>query len=281
MNIDRTQRWREHRSSYRPSDERGLFIPVHYEVAPISTEEAKRFVEQHHYLASMPAARWCFGLFWGGFLVGVAVFSHPVNDRAITSVLPGTAIESVELGRLVLLHKVPANAETWFVARCFELLRRESLVGVVSFSDPVPRTTAAGETVLIGHAGLVYQGLNAVYVGRATPRTLRLLPSGHVFSERGAQKIRAGERGARHAVKQLTDAGAPPIDLERATEDERRAWLRAAVAAVTRPLVHGGNFKYAWALDRRARRHLPASLPYPKLIAAPPDEERAERARAA
>ena len=256
------QRWRERRDLYRPAGE--TIVTAHYEVAPIADRAAKLLVEAHHYSGTFPAARFCFGLF-NPLLVGVAVFSHPANDRVITSLLPGTAIESVELGRLVLLDAVPANGESFFVARCFELLRRESLIGVVSFSDPVARTTAGGATIFKGHAGVVYQALNAVYTGRGTARTLALLPDGGVFSARAAQKIRAGERGMAYAAEQLVRAGAPRIDLDRASPEERRAWLREAIARVTRPLRHPGNFRYAWTLDRRTRRHLPPSQPYPKL----------------
>ena len=224
------QRWREHRATYRPSEERGKFIPAHYEVAPLPEREARFFVEQHHYAGSIPAARWCFGLFWGGLLVGAVVFSHPMNDLVITSVLPGAANESVELGRLVLLDRVPANAESWLVARCFDLLRAEGMIGVVSFSDPVPRTDSAGTVLFRGHCGTVYQSLNAVYTGRGKARTLRLLPDGTVLSERAIQKARANERGASTAVKALVSSGAPRIDLEILGEEERRAWVRDAVA---------------------------------------------------
>ncbi len=262
-----SQRWRDRVSNLRSNDEREVIDPRAYEIAPILTDKpAKDFVCAHHYSVSFPAARFRFGLYRGAALVGVAVFSVPANDRVITNYLPGEAIASVELGRLVLLDDVPANGESWFVARCFDLLRKEGLVGVVSFSDPVPRTTSAGRVVLAGHAGITYQALNAVYAGTGKARVLRLLPDGSVFSDRAATKIRSGEKGARYASAQLVAAGAPPIDLETATDDARRAWLRAAVAAVTRPLKHSGNYRYLWALDRRARRHLPASLPYPKLI---------------
>lgn len=263
MNTDHALRWKERRGLYVPARE--TIVAAHYEVAPVSEREAKLFVEQHHYSGSMPAARFCFGLYWGPLLVGVAVFSYPMNDRVLTSVLPGTAVESVELGRLVLLDLVPGNGESFFVARCFDLLRKKGLVGVVSFSDPVKRTTARGEVIFRGHAGNCYQALNAVFLGRGTARTLRLLPDGSVFSARAAQKVRAGERGADYAAKQLVAAGAPPIDLERVSEEQRRAWLRAAVRAVTRPLPHLGNLKYAWTLQKRDRRYLPASLPYPKI----------------
>ena len=34
---------------------------------------------------------------------------------------------------------------------------------------------------------------------------------------------------------------------------------------LTQPMRHPGNHKYAWTLQRRDRRHLPDSLPYPKV----------------
>ncbi len=259
MITDGCQRWRAHRSSYRPARE--VLDVGRYEVAPIADDSTpKAFVCQHHYAGTFVAARYRFGLYaQGGALEGVAVFSQPVNDLSLAC-LPGEARASVELGRLVLLDHVAANAESWFVARCFEQLRAEGLTGVVSFSDPEPRTTAAGEVVFRGHLGTVYCALNAVYLGRATARTLRLLPDGSVFSDRAAQKIRQQERGWRYAVDQLVAAGAP------APEGDLASWLPVALRQVTRPLKHGGNHKYCWTLQKRDRRHLPASLPYPKVL---------------
>ncbi|HMV70136.1 MAG TPA: hypothetical protein PKA64_25065 [Myxococcota bacterium] len=57
--------------------------------------------------------------------------------------------------------------------------------------------------------------------------------------------------------------------------DILRAWLGHAVAAVTRPLRHGGNHRYLWALNKAASRTLPKHLeaqrlkvqPYPKFTA--------------
>ena len=131
------QRWRLRRDSYRPAGE--PINPRLYEAAElVGDREAKAFIVTHHYSASYPNARFRFGLFTDGELVGVAVFSHPCNDRVLTSVFPVSASESVELGRFVLLDSVPANGERWFLARAFECLRRKGLAGVVSFSD---RTT--------------------------------------------------------------------------------------------------------------------------------------------
>lgn len=214
MSAPGNQRWREGRDSYRRPDE--PIRTLDHEVAELEDDgRAKAFVVEHHYSGSYPAARWRFGLFERGELVGVAVFSHPSNDRVITNVFPGRATDGVELGRFVLLDRVAGNGETWFLARCFDLLRRTTdLRGVVSFSDPLPRAAADGRVVMPGHVGTIYQAFNAHYLGRSTPRTLTLLPDGSVFSDRTAQKIRARERGWAYAVEQLVAFGAPEPCLE-------------------------------------------------------------------
>ncbi|MFM9616276.1 hypothetical protein ACKI18_48310, partial [Streptomyces niveiscabiei] len=81
---------------------------------------------------------------------------HPMNDKVL-GIFPGKPKESVELGRLVLTDAVPSNGESWFVARCFERLAAEGVVGIISHSDPVPRTTSTGDVTFVGHFGCVYQ----------------------------------------------------------------------------------------------------------------------------
>jgi hypothetical protein len=257
------QRWNRKRASYRPAGE--TIRTELYDVAEVAADtEARKFVEEHHYSGTYPAARFRFGLFARGELVGCAVFSHPCNDRCLTSVFSAPAQAAVELGRFVLLDEVPGNGETWFLARCFELLRREhELVGVVSFSDDCPRETSTGEMIFAGHIGTIFQAANARYLGRGTPRTLKLLPDGRVFSDRTYQKIRAGERGWLYGARILQSYGADEID-QGATRDERLAWLSHWSKKLTRPLRHPGNHKYVWPFERRDRRILSFSLPYPK-----------------
>ena len=175
----------------------------------------------------------------------------------------------------MLLQDVLANAESWFVARCFEHLRRAGYGGIVTFADPEPRTTTAGRIVFGGHAGTIYQALSAIYTGRNRPDTQYLLPDGREFSKRAAAKIRKGETGWRYAVEQLVAAGAvPPADGE-----DLRTWLARERPRICRPRRHRGKFRYVFALDPRTRRHLPKHLGqrpdwqpqvYPKLVLAPP-----------
>jgi hypothetical protein len=253
------QRWDRGRASYRPAGE--TIATRDYEVAELRDDNtARAFVERHHYSRSYPAAVLRYGIFRRAELVGVSVFSWPVNEKTLAP-LPGARDERLELGRFVLAEDVPANGESWFLARAFEQLRAEGLAGVLSMSDPVPRRDAAGVTVFPGHVGTIYQATNATYLGRGTARTLRLLPDGTVFSARAMSKIRAREQGWRYAAGQLERHGAVPL----ASSGDSAAWLREWLPRITTTMRHAGNHRYAWALRRRDRKHLPASLPYPKV----------------
>lgn len=255
-------RWRSDRETIRPSE---------YEVAEIPDDTtAMAFIKTHHYSHEYVAARFRFGLYRHGNLVGVAVFSQPVNNRTLTNVLPVHYLEACELGRLVLLDEVAGNGESWFVSRCFAQLRKalvvekktgvelRGILGVVSFSDPAPRRTLTGEIVLPGHVGTIYQALNGVYLGRGTARTLRVLPDGTALNDRAIQKIRKHEKGWLGQVEKLRSFGADQA------WDDSRAWLAHWIPRLTRPLAHQGNHKFVWSLHP-ATRDLPKSLTYPKM----------------
>lgn len=253
-----TQRWLFRRDTYRPAGE--TIRPSLYDVAPIDSDAvAKAFITTHHYAHSYPAARFRFGLYCRGALVGVCIPSIPVRAEVLTSVFNRPLGELTEIGRFVLLDEVPGNGETWFLARCFEQLRALDVRGVVSFSDPVPRETVDGRRIFPGHVGTIYQAHNGRYLGRGTARTLRVLPDGTVLSARALQKIRSGSQGWRYSCRLLERFGAPP-----APEDlnERALWLSTWMRQLTRSMRHPGNHKYAWSLDRRLP--VPESLVYPK-----------------
>lgn len=259
------QRWRDGVASYRPLD------PIDtsaYEVAEISSDKvAKDFVERHHYSRSYPAARHRFGLYRRHELVGVAVFSHPPSEDVLAK-LPCERLAGVELGRFVLLDDVPGNGESWFLARCFEGLRRKGVACLLSHSDPLPRRAANGNVVMPGHVGTIYQATNAVYAGRTRASKLSVLPDGTVFGERSMSKLRSAERGWEREVERLIEAGAPAPHARLTTWRDRRDWMWAAIAATCRRVHHGGNHRYLWALDRRLRRDVAklATGAYPKTV---------------
>ncbi len=257
MIIDESmsQRWRNRRP-YLPA--RGVINPTQYDVALMPAREAKAFVIQHHYSHKVPAMRLRVGLYHRGRLQGVAIFSHPMQDRVL-DVLPCDRAAAVELGRFVLLDEVPANGESWFIARAFDLVRREGICGVVAFSDPTPRTDAQGRIVKPGHLGTIYRATNAVYAGRSAAGTLRLLPDGTVFSPRVISKIRKFDRNWQSAARDLERFGAAPLTLK----DDPIAWLATWMPLLTRPMRHPGNLRYLFGLEPATKKRLPKSLPYP------------------
>jgi hypothetical protein len=253
------QRWRGGRDSYRPPGE--TIRTREYDVQPINLDSpAKAFVLAHHYEHSYPAAVIRHGLYRRGRLVGVAVYSVGMNARGVTNAFPGLRAghDGLELGRFVLLDEVPGNGETWFLGRSFHLLRREGIAGVVSYSDPMPRTTAAGQVAFGGHVGCIYQAHNAAYLGRCRKRTLRLYADGSVALERRLQKIRNREQGWEYSAQELVRHGAEP------PAGDLRGWLAFWLPRLTRTARHPGNHKYAWGLHPRAVLAAPRLSPYPK-----------------
>lgn len=269
------QRWREGRSSYRPARE--CINPLRYEVAAIPGDAAARaFIEREHYSHRFPAARRRYGLYrTGGRLVGVAVFGQPCNQKTISCAFPWIEEKRsvVELSRFVLLDDVEANGETFFLAQCFDLLRqdeKQDFAGVLSFSDPVPRRTEDGRVIHAGHIGGIYQAFNGVFTGRGTARKLRVFKkTGTVLSDRSAQKLRKMEKGWRSVVEELESQGAEPLGGDVFDEARRRAWLDRWTRELTGRLDHPGNLRYIWGLNRRTKRQLPRSLPYPKWTSLP------------
>jgi hypothetical protein len=255
---DLCQRWRERRPSY-VLRQHGGFSRADYTVAPVPTPAAKSFVELHHYAGSFPAARWSLGMWRGDQLVGVAVFGIPTSHRVLTLPFPDLEplTQAIELSRFVLLQEVPGNAETYFLARARGWLRAETEIrAVVAFSDPVPRVVD-GVTTMPGHIGGIYIASSSRYLGRATPRTLTMLPDGSILNDRTRSKIRNRERGWRYGVGRLVDLGATPPD-----GDDLRAWLPGALTEVgATSRRHGGVLRYAFPLDRHVRLGPPVQPP--------------------
>lgn len=265
---DDCQRWRNGFHSWRHRSEGG-FDSSRYEVAEVPEADARPFVVRHHYSHSYPAAVRRYGLYHRDELCGAVVLGSPMQRRVLTNVFPDLEPydESLELARMVLLDEVPANAETWFLAHAFRLAARSGLLGVVSFSDPMPRLVD-GRVVFPGHIGIVYQAKGAVFCGRSTPRSKILLPDGTVLDERAVSKLRAGEQGRAYVERRLVAMGAHPMRPGETPGD----WLPEALHVVgARRFRHDGNYRYAFALGRtraeRRRVHI-ALTPgaYPKTL---------------
>lgn len=249
--LDQCQRWRRGRDSYRPAGE--LFDARHAAVELIDAATAKAFVNQHHYSRSFPASRANVGIFLrepfkAEELCGVATFSVPMSQAVIPAYFDGLPPNhGVELGRLVLLDKLAANAETWFLKRAFRALRERvpDVRGVVSYSDPLPRFNEDGVMVKKGHLGTIYKAFSGRFRGRSKARTLLLTPDGNVANERSLSKLRNGERGAAGVEHELRQRGAPDRQFGESGAD----WIKRLVAtAFLRRVAHPGNFCFTWEL---------------------------------
>ncbi len=264
--IATCQRWRDRRGAYRPAGE-----PIdtsRYGVELLMLDRtAKAFVVQHHYSGTFPAARLRVGLYRMRQLVGVAVFSVPMSQHTVPRWTGLQPAQGVELGRFVLLDDVPANGETWFLARAVKALRQElpDVRAIVSFSDPLERRTADGAVVMPGHVGTIYQASNARYVGRSKAQWMHIGPDGRAVSPRALAKIRNGERGDGHAADQLRRLGAPRRERG---EDGRDYVERALRTGPFRRVKHPGNHTYLFAVDADAAERFPEALAYPKRRAA-------------
>ncbi len=266
MITDTCQRWTERQESRRPAGE--TITTSHYEVVSLkhAPSVAREFVERHHYAGTCSSLQHVFGLYFHGELVGVAAFGPPPSMNAHRKVFPTLDTkEAVTLGRFVLLDSVPSNGESWFIAQCFDLLRKEGVVAVESCSDPEPRAGLNGQIVHRGHVGTIYQAVNASYIGKTNPATLRLLPDGTVYSNRASGKVRSGDVGRAYSAELLVKWGADPLH----PGEDVASWVERWRDTLTRPHRHHGNHRYLWCLDRRRRREVLRfeALPYPKLHA--------------
>jgi hypothetical protein len=258
-----TQRWRDQRQHWRVDRDEG-FRKADFSVDIVRDGVARTFVTNHHYSGSYPIARERIGLFRATRLVGVAVFSIPMNNDAVTRYTGLPAQAGVELGRFVLLDEVPYNAESFFLARALGLLHAEhpDLHGVIAYSDPVPRQAAEGRVVMPGHVGVIYQASSATYVGRAQAKTLHVNRDGVALSTRALSKIRLQEHGASSAEKRLVKLGATP----RTFGQDPAEWVAKVLASGTFQKVrHPGNHVYCFALgSSRAKRRTVAGFAPPR-----------------
>jgi hypothetical protein len=254
---DYCQRWRDHEHSWRHRSEGGFDASRYHVDLVWGDSEAKPFVVQHHYSGTYPAVRVRALLSERETVVGVATLGIPMQKAVLTGPFPNLEpyVESLELSRFVLLDRVPANSETWFLARVFRLAAAEGVRGVVSFADPRH-----------GHVGTIYQAGNGLHTAsRGRARILLVGPDGRTFSDRALSKIRSGDRGHEYAERQLVAWGARP----RRAAERADAWLLDALndARVSR-VRHPGNYRYLFRLGTKADRSrtvigLPTA-PYPK-----------------
>jgi hypothetical protein len=267
--FDLDKRWRDRDQRWVAPGK--LFNKATHAVDVIDSDAlAKRFIGQHHYAGTYPAARLAVGLYGArAQLVGLAVFSVPASNAALAKWTGMGHDSACELGRFACTPDVAYNGETWFLARAMKQLAREKGIrAFVSFADPVEWHLGSA-VVKPQHWGTIYQASNAMFVGRSDARTHLVAPNGRPISPRALSKLSSMTKGWEYAERQLLDVGAPP----RLFGEHSREWLaRVRVAPGFTRARHPGNLAYVFGLDDGARRSLRTlhgdPIPFPKRRAA-------------
>lgn len=271
--ILRSQRWRDRRASFLLPD--SVIDPTEFSVDVIPKTRAVGFIRETHYLRTSPPGVLAVGLFRNARpasrLVGVALFSNPMNQAAIPLHTGMSAEAGVELGRLVLLDEVAANGETFLCARAFRALLRErtKIQAVTAYSDPTPRLAPDGRVTHKGHVGGLYFALGGAkaYRGQRPRRRVLIGPDGQVFPDRTLSKIRNRETGHAYAVDALVRLGATPPP-----GDDLRRWLTGLQASgFFLQQWAAGVHAYSFPLTPAARRAAEGLPNPPRPIRAPLD----------
>lgn len=124
-------------------------------VKPIPFTAAKKILEKHHYLHSMPGGtKLALGVFLDGKLEGAITFgSGPANVYKMVS--DASPSDCLTLSRLWLSDFLPSNSESRVLGVALRALKRHTKVKfIVSYADPTE-----------GHLGTIYQATGWVYTG--------------------------------------------------------------------------------------------------------------------
>jgi len=129
-----------------------------YLIKKIPCKTGKEYIIKNHYSHGCHnAPSPCYGLFENNNLIGVCAFACPCSEAVRKSIFGDEHKHKVlELHRLHILDVTPKNTESYFITRCFELLKidKPHIKAVISFADSTE-----------GHDGIIYKATNFYRVG--------------------------------------------------------------------------------------------------------------------
>lgn len=201
--------------------------------APISLKDAKRVITSAHYMKTFPqGAKVAIGALDGSRLGGLIVYGHSSSTQSkVDRLVDGLGrSQHIELQRMWVHDDYGHNTESWFMARCFGLLR------------------AAGVRLVVTHAGgckndcgIVYQASGWLYFGKDRCNDFYLTTDG------AYRNLVAAMRFGRIATKGKTP--------QQVGEELFGAGQ----------IVKSWRYNYAFPTDKRLRPVLEAKAqPYPK-----------------
>ena len=128
-----------------------------YTIKITEREEAKPFVEQHHYTGSIGKASLICGLYDNNVLSGIITFGQ-VSGRLLAQSIweGGTQYNTFEFLRMCVLDKCKCP-RTLFISKSISILKNThpQIKCLVSFADQTE-----------GHFGIVYQAASWLYCGK-------------------------------------------------------------------------------------------------------------------
>jgi len=233
-------------------------------VRAIDTKTAAALISKHEWLATRGAAmgaatKWCYGLFLGTILLGVACFNKgPINPRNICG--PDTVTNTVALCRGACVPHAPANAASFLIRHACQLANREYGFEVFfAYSDP-----DAGEI------GTVYQAVGWKYLGVGTGRKPRPVldqndPPYWAWKDARGKWVGFYHSDFEKDGKRIKTYSIHKTKWLKDCRGQRRARLRAAGY---REIMTPDKYKWVW-FEGPNRKSLEAScrwpfLPYPK-----------------
>jgi len=196
-------------------------------VQPIPFVAARKLIEKHHYLHSMPGGtKLAFGALLNGRLFGAVTFgSGPAHAyRLVEGTNPD---ECLTLTRLWLSDELPSNSESRIIGICLRALNKHTQVKfLVSYADPTE-----------GHMGTIYQATGWLYTGLSEAIPKFDLGDGRIRHSRSLSHAFGS-----HSMKHFEACG-------------------LSVKVIPQPRKH----RYVYFLDASCRiRLVPRVLPYPK-----------------
>ena len=144
------------------------------DVRIIPREQAKPFVEKHHYTQSLGKASLITGMFQKDILVGVITFGQ-VSGRLLAQSIweGGNQSNTFEFLRMCVLDEC-ITPRTFFISKSIKILRQQfpQIKCLVSFADQTE-----------GHIGTVYQAASWLYCGQ-TGRKYHYIKDGQRVNKR-------------------------------------------------------------------------------------------------
>jgi len=152
-------------------------------VVPVAISIVKNFIETHHYSKSINGCKvsMAFALYENNKIVGAVLFG-PLSTTAWKK-YGKQECDVVELRRLVCLDCCERNTESWLIAKCLHVLKKQTEYRIcVSYADPYH-----------GHFGIIYQAANWNYEGQTASDVLLKTEEGRLYHSRALRTKYKGE----------------------------------------------------------------------------------------